>query len=391
MNVKKLWGRRASDAAEAAPAQTQEAEPPSSPGTSGDAERPREALALSLRSWGQFAIEIGEKEQVAAVRERFEHFADAVLGLGPEALAVDYDGLERFVSEHRRNEKRSVGRCVGDMQEALWAFLECFHRSLSSDRADDSRTTESLERLRAAIDTPDGALLRHEAIRTIRTLSRSIEARQERYEQQLELLSNKVARLSEELVRAQWEAATDSLTGLANRAAFDAHLAEMSKLGTLSSPRPVLMLMDVDHFKWVNDRFGHAIGDEVMRRTAARLRAELRTRHDMVARLGGDEFGAVMREVGPGAERIVSDRVLAAIRDMQVDVEGETVRCSMSVGTARLEVGESPTAWLRRADRALYEAKHAGRDRAVSADPKAEVEVGRFVPPHSELKGASPS
>jgi diguanylate cyclase (GGDEF)-like protein len=365
MGIRKLWGRRSTDAgedgSEAAPTVGSAAPEPA------DGARPREALAFSLRSWGQHAIEQGAQSP-EEILEQFELWARQVLPVEPDtALAVDWDGLERFVLGHRKGEQRFVAQRTADLREALWAFVECFHRSLANDHRADARAGTQLDRLRTAIETGDTGTLRREALSAMQLLQSTIDLRQQRYRKQVELLSGKIARLSRDLVRAKLEASTDALTGLANRAAIDAHLEHVTQIGPLLRTPPLLLLIDIDHFKWVNDEYGHPVGDGVMQRVAARLRATFREADDFVARFGGDEFAVVVRDVEPGAELGIGERALFAVREMEVETPNGGLRCSISIGAARLEIGESPAQWLRRADHALYEAKRAGRDRMVSA------------------------
>lgn len=371
MGIRKLWGRRSTETGEdgSEAALTAGAAAPE-PSAAADGARPRETLAFSLRSWGQHAIEQGAQSPEEIV-ERFEHWARQVLPVEPDAgAAVDWDELERFVLGHRKGEQRFVAQRTADLREALWAFVECFHRSLANDNRADARAGTQLERLRTAIEAGDTGTLRREALSAMQLLQSTIDVRQQRYQKQVELLSGKVARLSRDLVRAQLKASTDALTGLANRAAIDAHLEHVTQIGPLLRVPPVLLLIDIDHFKWVNDQYGHPVGDGVIQRVAARLRATFRDADDFVGRFGGDEFAVVVRDAEPGVEHGIAERALFAVREMEVETPSGGLRCSISMGAARLEVGESPAQWLRRADHALYEAKRAGRDRMVSAESR---------------------
>jgi diguanylate cyclase len=143
-------------------------------------------------------------------------------------------------------------------------------------------------------------------------------------------------------------ATTDPLTGLANRGGFDtaldAAVATVARTGEALS----LVLMDLDKFKEVNDRGGHAAGDELLRTAALRWTAELRDR-DTLARLGGDEFAVVM----PGADRDAAAQVAARLAQA-------TPRVSCSVGIATLEGDQSSDALLAAADQDLYDAKRRG-------------------------------
>ena len=149
-------------------------------------------------------------------------------------------------------------------------------------------------------------------------------------------------------------AMTDALTGLPNRRAWDARVAT-----AIRDAEPVCVaILDLDRFKAYNDDHGHQAGDRLLKEAAAAWRAELRPT-DTLARYGGEEFGVLLHGHDLLAAHHVVDRLRAATPRGQ----------SCSAGVARREDGEAATALLRRADRALYEAKRAGRDRSLIADP----------------------
>lgn len=164
---------------------------------------------------------------------------------------------------------------------------------------------------------------------------------------------------------------SDELTGLRNRRGF----SEPAR-ACCGEPGPVaLMLLDLDHFKQINDRFGHATGDQVLKVFADVLRAHLR-QVDLVARVGGEEFAALL----PGADAMAAERAAARIRTAFAAAVGRLlggdgeIACSASIGVACARfaaAGEAAEAvnrldtLMRRADAVLYEAKQAGRDRVV--------------------------
>ena len=169
------------------------------------------------------------------------------------------------------------------------------------------------------------------------------------------------ARLRENERQLQALAHTDPLTGLANRLLLDARLEQSMQHARRSHGQIALLLIDLDHFKSVNDSHGHAIGDEVLRAAAERLRTAVRE-VDTVARIGGDEFVVVLTALGGAsdAERL-AEKLVAGMRE-PMRVLGMPLECSASVGVALFGGGELTSAELmRRADRALYAAKEAGR------------------------------
>jgi diguanylate cyclase (GGDEF)-like protein len=170
----------------------------------------------------------------------------------------------------------------------------------------------------------------------------------------------------------------DGLTGLLNRRAVEeALLAQVQRSRRTGESFAVLML-DLDHFKTINDRHGHAAGDRALKHTAAALKAELRE-VDAVGRFGGEEFlvlmpGATIQTARPVAERLRTALVADAPR-----VEGQTLLLSASIGIAQWrEPAEEPTRLLMRADAALYDAKLRGRN-CVMVDASETESVARLV------------
>ena len=171
-----------------------------------------------------------------------------------------------------------------------------------------------------------------------------------------------------DLLGARRDASHDPLTALANRRSAVRRLeAERANALRHGDPLSVLMI-DLDHFKRVNDRWGHAGGDLVLVATAQVLRDELRGA-DLGSRHGGEEFLAILPATGPDQALDVAERIRAHIARLRVVLPGATATITASVGIATFEAGESVTALIERADAALYRAKAGGRNRVAAATP----------------------
>lgn len=159
-------------------------------------------------------------------------------------------------------------------------------------------------------------------------------------------------------------AMTDTLTGIANRRQFDIHLAAALQASHVSGTGMALMFLDIDHFKAINDTWGHAAGDEALVAMAERLQGAVRST-DFPARIAGDEFAVVLPRLASCEEaRTVAEKVLHAIRE-PLALQHMPRQMTTSIGVAYLAPAElcvRPTDLLLAADRALYEAKHSGRD-----------------------------
>lgn len=146
----------------------------------------------------------------------------------------------------------------------------------------------------------------------------------------------------------------DSLTGAVNRRGFMDRLAQVQHQQALLS----LVMIDIDHFKVINDRHGHAAGDGVLREVAARLRRQMRCA-DLLGRLGGEEFALLLPATDLAGAQAQAELARQALRREPMAIAGTV---TASFGVAQWDGSESAADWLHRADLALYEAKRRGRD-----------------------------
>jgi diguanylate cyclase len=196
-----------------------------------------------------------------------------------------------------------------------------------------------------------------------------IAGRGERVGHDLKQSSAKIDALERTLEDLRREATTDSLTGIANRRCFDMALQTMSGDAMNSGDDLSLLLIDIDHFKNVNDTWGHATGDAVIQLVAATLAQSVKGQ-DCVARYGGEEFAVILPATSIDAAVRVAENVRTALsRRLFVPRDGEETICAVtaSIGVACYEPGEPLAQWIERTDAALYQAKKTGRDRVVSA------------------------
>jgi diguanylate cyclase (GGDEF)-like protein len=189
------------------------------------------------------------------------------------------------------------------------------------------------------------------------------------------------------LRRIEKMAIRDALTGQYNRRYFFAIGSRVLKQSTRSGRPASMAILDLDHFKSVNDRFGHDAGDVVLRETAHCVMREVRET-DLVARLGGEEFVILLPEANQETGRLVAERIRQAIAALSIPVEGPlcTIQVTASLGLAEAQPGlDSLKTLLKRADQALYRAKQTGRNRVALAGPLSS-DVNLVAPQAFELK-----
>jgi diguanylate cyclase len=202
----------------------------------------------------------------------------------------------------------------------------------------------------------------HQKTRQLRT---GLEAAEKRSKE----LEDIVTKTTKALHDARQQAATDPLTGLANRGAFDRALTEGMQSARRMRRPFTLVVIDIDHFKSVNDTYGHPVGDVVIKAVADRMRQELRDQ-DTVARYGGEEFALLLEGAPEGIAFSVADRIRERVASNPVPIPPEEsatgeafeVQITLSAGLSVFKETDSPEAFLKRADQALYKAKRGGRN-----------------------------
>lgn len=172
----------------------------------------------------------------------------------------------------------------------------------------------------------------------------------------------------EEVLREM--ATTDALTGLPNRRHFLERMEEqLARVKRKVTQNAAVLMLDLDHFKQINDRHGHAVGDAVLRHFAHLVRDDLR-KIDLVGRLGGEEFSIVLPGADPAAGLIFAERLCRQVADSPLLQDGQAIPFTVSIGITALHAQDADAdAALMRADEALYRAKESGRNRALIAEP----------------------
>lgn len=341
-------------------------------------------MAEMLRTLGENAFSVGPKA-VSEVEAFFEGWARHLLvGVRPPRADVDESaakpkpdeeeersskrdlpGLRRAFRDHRKHEVDYVTASLSDFREASWAFIGSLRRSLTVEQTSDRRLGHRMRRLEGAVRGGDAVRIKSEAQETVSLLTEFLAERGNRHQAQITEMASRLESLRDELDSVRAQAAIDAVTKIYNRASFDEQIEREVDLATLFGKRGCLMMIDIDHFKWVNDTHGHPCGDEVLRRVAETLNRCYQRKDDFVARYGGEEFAIVLRDISLPIARDVAERGMDAVRRMEIEYPGveEPIRVTASIGIARLRSGETARSWVERADRSLYQAKDAGRDR----------------------------
>jgi diguanylate cyclase len=332
-----------------------------------------------VRAIGRYAFDIPESE-AKTTAETCERWAthlilrtaapDGRWGEGdprPTSVRREWVTALHYVTNLRKNELGYITKTLQDLRQTVWAFVHGLNQALTGEGEANVQVKAQLARLERAAKSPSTEELKREAMSVAQSIGLIFEERKRRQVSQVTELGERMAALGRALEEARREVGLDSLTRLANRKAFDEELGRVADVASLFKQPACLVLVDADHFKAVNDGFGHAAGDEVLRQLTGCLIRTFRRRDDVVARYGGEEFGIILRETVLREATLLGDRLLESVRDLTVEHTGRNIKLTVSVGIAEVHPGETPEQWLERTDQALYEAKNAGRDRVACA------------------------
>jgi diguanylate cyclase len=313
--------------------------------------------------------------------------------LHPITYAVWYEyasgrnrGLNQEVDGHLKSDNKLDEETTRKLYEAYVADLDPqtiarfnaeFQRLLDEVGNSAARTGDDaslfgqrLEQLGRDLQPGMPAAVLHERIEAmvadIHNVHGSIRALTER----LDSSQEEVERLKRELIRAREEAIIDGLSGLLNRKAFDERMHLMLSNVDQNGVGPCLVLIDIDHFKLINDTFGHLFGDAVIRSIGHLIKSTVKGQ-DVAARYGGEEFALLLPGTPLAGARVVADRLRFAFsqsRIRRLNSEEPVGNITISAGVAAYRPGEDLTGLIARADAALYTSKAQGRNRITVAD-----------------------
>ena len=380
----KMWSGRNGSDSERPPASVTKEKGESGASSSKGQDAATEAVAKLLRTWGRhtFDLDNGDAE---TFEKDFERWARHVL-IGtttsddPESREEypdgrrNWGGLNQFVNRHRQNEKNYVVKGFHALRDVIWTFMSTVSQAFIQEQGVDGHMQAHIGRLRNAVASRSPEDIKREVLAAAEDLSKLVEDRSEQARLRVEKLGEKLKQVEAELGQTRQQMALDGLTQLYNRAALDQHLEQVSALSILSNAPACMMMVDIDHFKRVNDSYGHRAGDSVICEVAKRTVLTFPRKTDFVARYGGEEFAVVIQGVGLEAARALGERLLATVRQTLFEHEDLQLSVTVSIGLAEYLMGDTPANWIERADQALYRAKQSGRNQLCAAgDPQPEL------------------
>jgi diguanylate cyclase (GGDEF)-like protein len=335
-----------------------------------------DALGGVLTAFSRYPIDLPDRSGEDIARELTRWHRHATLGFALDesrqgSVGVnerDWDGVVRTITEQRRDEHRYVASSINELRDALWACVETVHNAVKVDHAADATTDQQMERAKSALKRMQTGSIKEEVLGAVLAIEGALQTRREQQQQQYVSLAEKLDRLGRQLEEARREITTDPLTGLGNRKLFDVMAQRALQMFSLGRQPVVLLLIDMDKLKLVNDMYGHQSGDVAIQNLGKALSKTFLRQTDVLCRLGGDEFATILHNTDWKMAQTLAKRLQEQLALLPAPHPSMEFSVGASVGVAQLEPYEEVDEWVARADKALYKAKQNGRERVCVAD-----------------------
>lgn len=318
------------------------------------------------------------KQQTAMHPLSYAVWYEYVAGINPALKAELQPYIDRGQPLDEETTDRLFQRYVADIDRDSAARLgQRFDRMLGDISASANQTGgqistfgDTLERLSGALEHPTetgSSFIR--SFHELREGTRDVRSMLDQLQSQLISSQDEIENLRAEVDRTRTEAVTDSLTGLLNRKGMDEQLASLMAEATREGQGLSLLICDIDHFKAINDQFGHVFGDRVIRGVGQAIAQTIKN-SDVAARYGGEEYVVLLPDTPLQGALVVAENIRRRVETIRIrrnDSEEVKARVTISLGATGWKPGESSADFIARADQALYQAKRGGRNRACSS------------------------
>lgn len=335
-----------------------------------------DALGGILTALSRYPIDLPDRSGEDISRELSRWHRHVTLGYPLEeqvqgSLGVhdrDWDGVVRTITEHRRDEHKYVDASINELRDALWACVETVHNAVKVDQTTDVTTETQMERAKVALRRMQTGSIKSEVVGAVLAIEGALQTRREQQQEQYVSLATKLDRLGKQLEEARRESTTDVLTGLGNRKLFDVMAQRALQMFSLGRQPVVLLMIDMDKLKMVNDMYGHQSGDVAIQNLGKALSRTFLRQSDVLCRLGGDEFAAILHNTDWKMAQTLAKRLQEQLSSMPAPHPSMEFSIGASIGVAQLEIHEEVEEWVARSDKALYKAKQNGRERVCVAE-----------------------
>lgn len=325
----------------------------------------RATLLYLIDIFNKHLLEV-EGHPVRKVREQLDDFAKEILRGEPNFDKTLFR-FRQFMSSYRVDECAYYQKTFEEFRGIVWDLVDQLSEDMSENQKDDFEIRQHLEELKDAVESNSIEVLKHESRKFIDAYVEKQFKKEKRSSTRMKSIRKNLNVVKKQLHEATDNLRTDHLTQALNRKSFDESAELQRKLAQASAQPVSLIMIDIDHFKKINDTFGHPIGDFVLKQLVHTLKTVFHREVDVIARYGGEEFAVILPDFNTDHAMKKAEELMAKIRADVYVQDQHKISFTVSLGIAQLAPHEDVEGWLKRADLALYNSKNTGRNRATLA------------------------
>lgn len=333
---------------------------------SDDISEDRATLLFLIDVYNKHLFEI-DAQPVRRVREYLDEFARELMNPDKTHSEKTLFRFRQFFSGYRVNEYTYIQKSFDDFRGILWDLIDQLGEDFRSEQVEDKEIGISLHSLKEAVEANSINDVKFKAREFIDTYVEHQSRRERRRSKRIKGIKKNLDVVKQQLNEANRSMRVDHLTEAYNRKSFDEKVKQEWQLHEIGKTPVTILTLDIDHFKKINDTYGHDVGDFILKECVGTLKSLFHRSTDFVARVGGEEFSVVLPDYALEHAVIKAEEALNRIRK-EVYITGEhKLSFTVSMGIAQLLDGESVESWTKRADQALYSSKQNGRNRFTVA------------------------
>ncbi|MES3037104.1 MAG: diguanylate cyclase [Bdellovibrionota bacterium] len=323
-------------------------------------------LLYVIDAYNKHLIET-DGQPVRKVREALDEFSKAIVGSEGEELEKVLFKFRQYFATHRIEEYTYVQKTFNDFKGIIWDFADQLGDDLKHERVRERELKVHLDGLREAVESDAIDALRATSREFIDTYIQYQSEKDDRRMKRMTHVKKNLTSVKKQLSEAHQTLRTDHLTGALNRKSFEEQAAKVQTMLEMAKVPACLIMLDIDHFKKVNDTFGHHVGDSVLKNCVKLLKEIFNRPEDTVARIGGEEFAVILSDMTIEHACQIAEQGMERIRAESLTQGNRDIKFTVSMGVSQLKETETIEDWMKRTDQALYTSKNTGRDRVTVA------------------------
>ncbi len=317
-----------------------------------------------------------EHHSIRKTREALDEIAKNLAIAHEETSEKTLFRFRQFFNSYRIDEYTYIQKTFDDFKNIIWEFADQLGEDLKFEKKYDQEVKYHLDNLREAVESNSIDSLKNSSREFIDSYVELQNVKDKHRSQRFENFQSHFQHMKKQLKEAQKNLEVDHLTGAFNRRSFDEQTKNLLRLRGLQPLNVTMLALDIDHFKKINDTYGHDVGDFILKECVRTLKSIFHREQDFVARIGGEEFIVILPEYKIEHAVIKAEELKSRV-NREVFIHGEhKIQFTISMGIAQLTEAESTEQWLKRADQALYQSKQSGRNKFTIAPSSNLKAVG---------------